>query len=154
QMQEHVAHAAIFHRTDMAHIVAPGGFDLDHAGAKVAENLGGVGAHDHRGQIDHGESGQRTAHRLRSFGGITHPLARSDSSTQLRSTLPLPRMALSIAASFLAWSRASAMVSAANACGSTSRPSSSPMMMSPGLTTASPMTTGTLISPGPFLYGP
>ena len=51
-VQEDRAHARVAHRPDPAHRVAAGRFDLDHIGPHVAQDLGGVGRHQHARDVD------------------------------------------------------------------------------------------------------
>ena len=55
---EDAAHAGAARRADPAHDVAFGGFDLDHVGTHVAEDLGGEGAHQIAGQVEHPDAVQ------------------------------------------------------------------------------------------------
>ena len=52
QSEKHVTHARIFHRTRMAHVVAFVGFDLDHVGAQLGEDLGCERTHDDGGEVE------------------------------------------------------------------------------------------------------
>ena len=58
-------------RPDLARDVAVGGLDLDDVGAVVAEDLGGVGTHQHRGQIDDLEAGERSHGRFAPGDALT-----------------------------------------------------------------------------------
>ena len=102
KVHEHMPHAVVAHRADVPDVVTARRFNLYDLRTEIAEDLGCIGTHDHRGQVDHGGPGERSGHQLRILGGMTQPFSRSVSSTQLRSSLPLPRMVFSIAASFLA----------------------------------------------------
>src|SRR5215831_7053985 len=82
-----------------------------------------------------------------------YPFSLSALSTQLRSTVPALICFIELV-SFARIALAEARIASACSCGTTTSPSASPTMMSPGFTGIPPMTMGTLISPGPFLYGP
>src|SRR5256712_11285736 len=84
---------------------------------------------------------------------ILYPFSFTALSPQPRSTVPASICFIE-AVSFSRIAFAEASTRSAMSCGTATRPSASPTMMSPGLTGVPPIMMGTLISPGPFLYGP
>ena len=58
-VDEDAAHARLRRGRDVAGRVAGRRLDLDHVGAHVGHDLGAVGPHDHRRQVDHAHAGQR-----------------------------------------------------------------------------------------------
>ncbi len=62
--EEQRTHAFGAARADGAGDVAFGAFDLDDVGAHVAEGLGGHGAEDHGGEVEHGDAVQGARRRL------------------------------------------------------------------------------------------
>ena len=61
---EAAAHAAMPWHAGVAGRVALRRLDLDHVGAEVGQDPGAPGTHLHRGQIEHTNAGERSAHRL------------------------------------------------------------------------------------------
>ncbi|MNR06974.1 hypothetical protein D3C85_1230740 [compost metagenome] len=61
-VQEDATHAGIPAGPDAAHRVAAGRLDLDDVGAQVAEDLGGIGPHQHRGHVDDAHTVEGSAH--------------------------------------------------------------------------------------------
>ena len=65
-VDEHAGQARGGAHRDVTRVVAFGRFDLDHVGAHVGHDLRAVGAHDHGGEVDHPDTGERTS----MFGGV------------------------------------------------------------------------------------
>src|SRR3546814_5316302 len=71
QVQVQVAHAGVAHGPHRAHVVAGGGFDLDHVGPQVAQYLRGIGPHDDRAQVQDARTEEHT-YELQSLMRISY----------------------------------------------------------------------------------
>ena len=59
-INEDVTHAWVFHGAGVAHDVALRGLDLDDVGAVITQNLRGVGAQHHTGEVNHAQARECT----------------------------------------------------------------------------------------------
>ena len=61
-MQKSTAHLRVSHGADSPDDIPTLRFDFDHVSAKISEQLGGKGAHQHGSQINDANAIQRAAH--------------------------------------------------------------------------------------------